>query len=367
MSNGSAGTSTPNTVTLTSTCSDYIGRPVADSPFSSIQHRLGVTATGVFSTKPAGESITGYVYNARPQGAVWNSVNITPLSVPGDWYTQVVARSNPSRAEVTPFTLIQDFVSLPKMVRDVGRLLTKPAKSLGARDLANQNLALQFGWLPLIDDVHKLLDLQLHTLRRVRELHSLYSSSGLRRRLTLGEDNQSGKYLASEGFGLNTNIFFPHDIRVTRKQWATIHWKPTTPPPYHPSGFEYNKLARRLVLGLTQEGLVNGTWEVLPWTWLTDWFVNVGGFLAGFSNTVPASHSSACLMNEVKATFSAAPAYGAWALTPGTCSVVNKGVQTYSSKTRTLSGSVVPGFNIPFIGMNRLSILGSLYVQRFAR
>jgi len=87
----------------------------------------------------------------------------------------ILSRTNPSRPVVVPFTLVQDLVEIPRMLKDVGRLIKTPRKALNPVDQANQFLGAKFGWLPLIDDAHKLLHLQQYIHARVGELKRLYS------------------------------------------------------------------------------------------------------------------------------------------------------------------------------------------------
>jgi hypothetical protein len=361
---GSPVTSTYN---MTSRIDDYHGRPVTDGNLASTQH-IGcvvLDGTAVGSQRTAGQ-INAIRFNHVPITPTYVGLDLSTMVVPNSWYVDTVARSNPSRPVVTPLTLMQDVIDIPKQLRDIGRLLTKPSKILSVKELANQNLAVQFGWLPLVADVKTLLDLQSHILRRTRELDSLYKSSGLRRKLSLSDDSQSGSFTSGKYvIDLFSSVEFFFSTSVKRKMWATIHWQPTSQkPPWIAQNEDMNKYVRKIVLGWTPEGLVQGAWEVLPWTWLIDWFSGTGNYLKQFSNTVPAQHSSACLMNEVTVH-----------VVPGTKrpialsddSTISSGAYTRTIKTRTVSGSLTTGFNIPFIGIQRLSILSSLFVQRFLR
>jgi len=344
---------------------DSIGRPVVDSPFNSTQYRLGLYLDGETVGNPRAGQYNGVTYVNFPLTPDLNGLATGLLSVPSGWYLDTVARTNPSRPLLTPFTLLQDFVEVPSQLRHIGDLLTKNAKTLNAKDLANQNLALQFGWLPLVEDLKTLLDLQRHILRRMGELQKLYSAKGLRRRITIAEDHQGKGVTGSQALALGQFVGFGYDVTVVRKTWATIRWKPTSPmsASLH-SDAAMNKLARKLVLGLTPEGLIKGTWDILPWTWLLGWFTNVGSFLLQNSNTVPATHSSACLMNESITTCVPMPMRFQDVFKKDT---LLKGTYTQSLKTRILSGALTVGFSMPFVGINRLSILSSLYVQRFLR
>jgi hypothetical protein len=362
--NGAVSSTTPGSITRTCACTDYIGRPVVDSAFNSNQYQVGLVVNGSATGKILAGQVNGVVYNNYPITPVTSGVNSTPLAVPNGWFLDTVARSNPSRPVLTPLTLIQDVVELPAMVRDVGRLLNSPTKGLSAKQLANRNLAVQFGWLPLIKDLKQLLDLQRIILQRMRELRKLQSGPGLRRRLTINEDTQTASQTVTQTLDIAASVTYSYDIIVKKKMWSTIHWKATAIPMSAPNDEELYRLARRLVLGLTPEGLARGTWEVLPWTWLIGWFSNVGNYMLQYSNTVPASHTSACLMNETKVY-----CVGGMVSSRNTtnCGVTVSGTYSQTTKTRGVSGGLTPGFNLPFVGLFRLSILGSLYVQRFAR
>lgn len=362
LSNGAAVSTTPLTISRTSTCTDFHGRPVIDGTLSSDQYYLSLVLDGTAIDHRIPSN--GVKFQNFPFGPVLSSVNTAHLVEPSDWFASTVARTNPSRPDMTPLTLIQDFKEIPAQLRDIGRLMRKPSKGLTAKEIANQHLALQFGWLPLIDDVKKLLDLQTYVLRRTKELRKLYSSTGLRRHIQLMDDTQSGQY--TERTTLSAGSFFDisHNIDVKRKVWAAIKWVPTAVPPgiYQDDGM--NKLARNVVLGWTQEGLVKGAWDVLPWTWMVNWFVNVGDFILMNSNTVPASHSAACLMNEVTVTCKPGSVIP---FNVASCDIQVGGEYRYTSKRRALSGGVIPGFKLPYLDSFRLSILSALYVQRFVR
>lgn len=358
----------PNTASFveTSTCQDFTGRPIVDSDFLSNQIHRDLVLDGSASGRDLFNrpfSVTFNKYPVTTTGAVF-FVTEGPLPNIDGWYLSTVARTNPSRPVLTPLTIIQDFVELPVMLRDIPKLLQRPKRLLTAKELANQNLAVQFGWLPFISDINQLLDLQSAVLRRQKELQQLYSGRGLRRRIKLGDDSRESSVDLSFSIGIGINVLSTHALSRERKAWATIHWKPSSPPAYHPSTDELNRQARRIVLGLTPEGLAKGAWDVIPWTWLIGWFTNVGDYLLAFSNTVPAAHTSACLMEYSKNTISGKSVQITFL---NDVHVRYLGAYTQESRRRTVSGSLTPGFSMPFIGIRRLSILSSLFIQRFLR
>lgn len=314
-------------------------------------------------SKPLGGFTETYIYDNVPltlSTSTWSS-----LPAPSGWPLDLVARTNPNRPVITPLTLIQDFIEIPKQLRDLGRLLTKPAKTLGPKDLASQYLALQFGWLPLVEDVQQILNLQTYVLRRVHELNKLYSAIGLRRNnVRLAEENTSTKGTSRLSVNANSWVDLFWDVSIQKKVWGSIHWKPTSVPVYLPSDREMNKLAKRIVLGLTPQGLAKGAWDLIPWTWIVGWFTNIGSLILTADNTVPCAHSDLCVMSESKVTVSPMTAIPT---NVASCSIRLDGSTTYSSKQRQLGSAVAPGFNMPFLDVFKLSILSALTVQRIPR
>lgn len=282
---------------------------------------------------------------------------------PSGWLLDLVAGTNPSRPVLTFPELVQNFIELPRLLYDTFRFLSNPKSILPPKGLASAHLAVRFGWMPFIDDLRKLLDLQTHVMKRMKEINQLHSGRGLRRRLKFETETRVEKVptlVAVTG----TSSYLSSDCSVTirKETWGTIRWRPTAPMPFHPSDPKWNQRVKKIVLGLTPDAMAYGLWKVIPWTWLLGWFTNVGKLLMANSNAVPARWANANFMSKVTATRTAGPAviplswFGNAALT---------GQNVYTLRTRTSSGGVpLPGFSIPFMDMGRLSVLASLAVQR---
>jgi hypothetical protein len=153
--------------------------------------------------------------------------------------------------------------------------------------------------------------------------------------------------------------------KTTKRSWATIRWKPSTLPPYNPDDHRWNDLSRKLLLGFTPEAIVKGLWDVIPWTWLLGWFTNIGKFALAQSNTIPATHSKGCFMSQTESIVQT----GTVEYAPGVRgTLVASGQTTRTVKTRIVSSPLIlPGLNMPFVDMSRLSILGALNIQRLRR
>ena len=284
-----------------------------------------------------------------------NAINATD-------FVTLLARTNPSRPLVTPLELAQDVIDIPKMLKDAGRLLSKKPMNLTAKDIANQNLGIQFGWLPLVQDVKNLLDLQSHIHRRAEEIHRLYSSQGLKRRIRLGQDHAEQRLNDQIWYSeLPGNAFVDLHKFTTSVKWGTVRWKPTSLPPFQPDAMGLNRQARNILLGASQEGVTQGLWNVLPWTWLIDWFLPVGDFLLQHSNTVPAVPVH---MNVMRTTISETQATRTFRSGDAAWLQGGDGSMKFTTLERSQSSSALPS-SLPFVGLKRLSILSSLFIQRF--
>jgi hypothetical protein len=353
----------PTRTTYTSSCSDFIGSPVVDSNFDSRQY------TGVYPSISGTININQVAadtarYSAfTVAGLPSGMTSMATLLPPNGWMLDLVAGTNPSRPVLNIPEAVENIVSLPKMVKNLGDLIMSPASKMSPKGFAGEYLGVQFGWLPIIEDLTKLLNVQSYVLKRNRELHQLYSGKGLRRRLKFADDSAVSVVNTGTAF-LTATVTHSCSLEIKRSTWATIHWYPTSPPPYHPDDVRWNALSLRLVLGVTPEAMLNGIWKVIPWTWLIGWFTNFGKYTLANSWSVPATHGAGCFMSKAEAKYKSAGVSVANAVAS---QMTHSGEATRTLRTRVHSTSVTAGANIPYLDMFRLSILGSLFAQRFLK
>lgn len=348
------------TVVNNSTCVDSHGRPIKPSAFSSSQ-RSGTMFLDGYAVNDSDQRV--HVFEGLPfQLGSGETSEMSPLPVKSGWELDLIAGTNPSRPVFTPPQVLQDLITLPRLIKETGSLLRKPKKLMSAREVANAHLAARFGWAPLIEDLIKITKLQSTILKRNKELTQLYSGGGLKRRLKFNEDTKITRQAYTYAMYAGGTISVQIHTTVRKKQWGTSRWHPTAPPPYHPDDESKNRFVLRLITGLTVEGMARGTWDVIPWTWLLGWFTNVGKYTLLHSNTVPATWSELCLMNQVAKT--SVPG-----LVVTKFSKVNdleaSGAFSHVTRSRIVgSSTILPGLNMPYLDMSRLSVLASLFVQR---
>lgn len=287
--------------------------------------------------------------------------------------TRAMAYTNPNRAYIDLPVSIAELADLPKMVKQLGdNLITqairsgrKPSIKDTAHAIADGNLAVQFGWLPLISDLNKLLTFQKYADKRFLELRKL-DEGKLKRRVRIGERTWSG---GSNGpwpvqvfsFGMTTNWEYTHE----GEYWAVVTW--SLPPGVRlpSSDADLAALASRAVLGLNGPDLKQ-VWEVIPFSWLVDYFTNIGDVLAAArtgGNTIPVVCSSATVMRRLK---TSVKSVGESFSTPGYI-LADKGMHSEERKTRKVYVNPSPVFSasIPFLSGSQWSILGSLAVRKF--
>lgn len=269
------------------------------------------------------------------------------------YLTKLLANVNPSRPVVDLPVFGFELKDFPRMLKGLGDVLGRRVKPSA---VAGGYLAYQFGWRPLFNDLWSLLNLQKAIDDRIKLLQAYSRGTKLRRKL--------GKSSAS--LGNRTFLNSPGTIRLTVDQlfteeaWFTARVKmlggivPT-------GGSDLQALAARQVLGLDVSAAT--IWEAIPWSWLIDYFVNIGDVLAAHRGYLPFSVSNVNLMikNRIEYTghnFARAVGTGK----SEDCS----GGHAYSEiKRRILPNIVTPILTFkPFLGLGQAAIITSLVTAK---
>lgn len=263
----------------------------------------------------------------------------------------IYARTNPSRASVLLPVFFKELREIPEMIRFVGRVLLNPRK-WGPSAPGRVHLAVQFGWLPLIRDLVTIAGLQESVDKRRKEFDRLYSGSGLKRRIGLGSGSQSVSYSKFANFGSYRNFSVPVTEVRQYTAWAVVNWKPNNPSALPPSDAA---LMRRMT-GLTVQHITEAVWEALPWSWLIDWFTNIGAVIKA-GNRADARPSGGCVMVRyiTRATHPASTQFN---------DLLTAGTLTTRWNTRTALGASVLQAKLPILTASQVSILGALASAR---
>lgn len=370
-------------VTTSDTCADSSGMPYVDSNLNiTKEHRNPLRVSG---QTPPTTALGGWWVNNVPQRWAlsnnWtgyaNAKAALDSSVPGGAEAaQAVARSNPSRPLVDIPVFLWELHEVPLLLRNTFKwlLLLNSRNGLTAQgiirrgfegvsldsEIAGQYLAWQFGWKPLISDLWRILTFTDVIAKRVRELEQLYER-GITRRISLESNTivSTGRYPSSgsqncsySGGSLAISGYTPWTS--TRSTWATVRWKASgkVPTPDH-----LHRLALRSALGLNVDFAT--LWEIIPWSWLIDWFGSFGDYLESKRNYVGGTVESINIMrhSKVRLTYvvTAKPSY---------VSVTSNGYIHWERKRRVVSVTPAPEFRIPILQRRQWGILSSLAIQK---
>lgn len=278
--------------------------------------------------------------------------------------TDILKRTNPSRASVDLAVTLGEMRELPSLVKEGWDLSQRRLfnhvprwvfRNLGRA--AKLNLMIQFGILPLISDTQKLLIFQDLVDQRMGELRRL-ATRGLRRTIDLGSWSASSK---------DTGITYFHSNGVTFKGYlkretvvrARGHARWQLDEPYAQSNEEMRALATRIVTGQTIDLLT--AYELMPWSWLIDWFSNLGDYISSKRNLIGATPSLPAVMLNSRTLVSHPTIYHTNG--NGYMTAIHN---VYEDKERMYASAGLNAY-LPCLSGRQMSILGSLSVVKGLR
>lgn len=288
------------------TCDDYVGGAWTPSPFDLKRGVFPrVSANGVHSKS----GITFTTVNA-PLFGTWNNkthqpwvyYSNAPLS-DTSLAVMAMANMNPNRPKVDSPVSIIELRELPTLLRDAGYYALDP--SLLARvskKSAKSVLMATFGVAPVISDLLTLLNFAEEVDKREKYLRELASSSGrrLRRKLRTESWTATDQGVAFGGWvDIYTTIsLFKLNVEANREYWFTARARLINPP----SDREIHTLAFRSVLGtqVDPSTITAAMWELLPWSWLIDWFSTTGSIVAAMRNGITWKYQDLCVMHKTE-------------------------------------------------------------------
>jgi len=245
---------------------------------------------------------SGSTYNWRYNGIM----HPTPLSTPtlsGDlsaaaWGPEAFAKMKPTKPEF-------NFANALYELREVTKSLRQGTKQLS--DIGNYHLAFEFGWKPLLQDIANLVIAQKQAQQRLKQLLR-DNGRPVRRRVLIYENEE----LISQSNTVSVSIWSPvlntyyyrndpSSLNTTvRKEriWASARFRYWLPE--GPRDIRWKKSMLRRLYGLSVSPSV--VYNAIPWTWMIDWFTNVGDMVenldAGVADRLAADYCY--VMRDVK-------------------------------------------------------------------
>ena len=169
-------------------------------------------------------------------------------------------------------------------LRDLPHMLKLRFHENDLKNIANWHVALQFGWLPLLNDVRSLVNLQRNGQERLKQLLR-DNGRPVRRKIIMSDD--LGVYEDYEGEDYSVvqpylPYFFTRPPRrrvlLTQriKTWASARFRYWLPEGPRDVKWRRSMLARLAGNQVTPSVVYNA----IPWSWLIDWFSNTGDLIS---------------------------------------------------------------------------------------
>lgn len=368
-----SGSSYSTTGLLHKLCDDVVGGGKIDKPFNLVRREYDPCLINGQVGQPGGRNYrvfsnvhTYYPGDPVAAGLLYPSLGAGQSESASA--TEAIASTNPSRAHVSLPVFGVEMRELPHLVKQTGSFLNKwhraarsnklgdLKKSLSPKELANANLALQFGWKPLISDLKKLLDFQGAFDKRMDELNRLSQGQGLKR--SHSEGTKTSSYY-DDSIALQTylELIRAHENRESSvRRWSSVRWKPSNAI-LGKSNQDLRRIATRHFYGLDKSQLIQNVWNLIPWSWLVDWFAGVDDLL-GASNNSLAHSPKVCVMTHSQETRT----YSVYYIKFDRVSCSDGRLQL-EHKQRYVAGSSVSA-SLPILSGRQLSILGSLAITK---
>nr|URG16511.1 MAG: maturation protein [Leviviridae sp.] len=276
---------------------------------------------------------------------------------------EILKKTNPNTPHVSVPTVVGESKDLKQLVQGLPRLVQKNGDDL-LRRAASANLSWRFGIKPMVNDVLKLFEFQAQVDKRMEYLNRLENKRGINKKVSLGSEKSTtgwskDKYL----YSLSGTIKGQERTVSTMKMWGSVQWKMYDRRWLPKSYGDKLALARRLTYGITTHAALATAWELLPWSWLIDWFVDVGGTIAASDNTIPLFPRKICVMRRTEA-------IRQWRVTSKPDWITINGVRFERTeiKERHPAAPFLPfAVSIPVVTAGQWSILGSLAALKVRR
>lgn len=263
--------------------------------------------------------------------------------------------------------------SLP--LRDVGGMAERIARVFKA--LGSEYLNHVFGWAPFVNDLQKIYHLMKSVDKQMAQIVK-DNRKGISRRATISEDRTSSTFSQSYPYAIY-NSGPPnwtagtgsqsYTVTSTKKVWYMAKYSYYIPDT---NSWGWNAKARAALFGaLPTPGLL---YAVTPWSWMQDWFLNVGDVLNNASSN--AVDNLVChyayVMIHLRQDMTSA-LQGSWSgrhdsggeIDAGSCNVIGRGKFEYKLRIPQYAGLVFfPGVGTGDFSPRQAAIAASLGLTR---
>ncbi|DAD51216.1 maturation protein [ssRNA phage SRR7976326_5] len=277
---------------------------------------------------------------------------------------KLAADTNPSNPAVDVPSFLGELRELPDLVHKFGLKWLNGGPDLWrtvfhfGKDVADANLRYQFGIKPLISDISKLVQFSGEANKRFQMLENMRNNGSSCYKRTLWKSNRSvSQWVMPQTSG---GLFWAQFNGTTKNSVdGYAIWSVEKEYYQNIAPADMRRLAMQSAYGLAiSPDLAASAWNLLPWSWLVDWFSNIGDLIDADRNNAHCSLSIARLMHKIESnwTISGSQVVGGARMLPA------KGKSTY--KSRFIAPTSSPAVNLPILTNRQTGILASLFATR---
>lgn len=204
---------------------------------------------------------------------------------------KAIANMNPNTPDVDLPLFLFELKDLPRLIKYVGDsiVLRRPIGGV-----SGGVVGLNLGLAPLISDVRKLMDLASLIEKRQNYLRQLASGARIRRKL--GKGTGTEEYTVDVLPSITGITLGLH----TKRPWNAWYTAQISADFTIPQLENLHGEAVKATLGL-QGVSMSTVWNMLPWTWLIDYFFSFGSFLEACRGQIPFKFKNVCVMRKIDA------------------------------------------------------------------
>jgi hypothetical protein len=317
---------------------------------------------------------TSWFYNWVPE-ILRAGFNLSHLHTPSDsdvdpyYATKAVARSNPSKPYVDlPVEIGQMHEVAGLLKRTDPRLAGEISAGVGLGGIPNRAaghyLAYSFGTIPIAQAIYGLATAHGVINKRVKEVRRLVAS-GMRKTMQMDLSSaQSREYWYIDTAHSTAGGYF--DIATLAEVRAHVRWG------LYPGAFQGHETPDQMdaeIRALSRRAVTGGhfdlfsAWQLIPFSWLLDWFLGIGDYLESQRNVVNALLKEVTIMRHRKT----------WAKYKGETYEPGGGASTMriapinmvrESKSRRFSFPSPLTAHLPLLGSREVTTIASIAMTR---
>lgn len=207
---------------------------------------------------------------------------------------KLLSNTNPFRYEISVPIMISELVEATSLLK----LAVSNAFTLTGSAYLNW----EFGWKLMLSDIRTLHSITASIESRIREFNSIVQTGGLRRKAfcTSGSttDQSTGVPIYSAP---SVSRYGTVRREYKTKVWGSVRWVPNRGKEVDILALANFNEACKTVLDLRFPD-ASTIWEAIPFSWLIDYFLNVGDALNAIEQTDLVLPKDICLMRHRKVT-----------------------------------------------------------------